>query len=60
MEQYSPGADPGFPRGGANSKGSANLLFGKFSQKFMKMKKIGKLGGHSNFYFVDPPLQPIP
>ena len=33
MEQYSLGVFPGCPREGANPKGSANLLFGQFSQK---------------------------
>ena len=41
--------DPGFPRGGANSRrGCANLLFCKFFAKiYRKMKDFGPRGGAS-------------
>ena len=51
-------ADPGFPRGGANPKeGCQPIIWPKFAENCMKMKKIGpRGGGHPKFYYVDPPL----
>ena len=43
-------ADPGFPRGAANSRGRcANLLFAKnFAETCMKMKEFGPKGGRAS------------
>ena len=57
--------DPGFPRGGANSKRGANLLIGQiflkviicpnFPKNCMKMKKI-RPKRRRKLYYADPPL----
>ena len=46
-------ADPGFPRGGANAKGGANLLFVK--KKFQKLhENWTERGGRPKLYYADP------
>ena len=43
--------DPGFPRG------CQPIIWPKFAENYMKMKKIGPRGGtRPKFYYVDPPL----
>ena len=51
-------AYPGFPIGGANSKGvDSNLLFGKyFCRKLHEMKKNGQRGAHVPSDFPYPEI----
>ena len=52
-------ADPGFPRGGVpypkGGRGHQSIIWPKFLENFMKMKKIG-MGAHSKYVSADPPL----
>ena len=55
---YNWAADPGFPRGTANPKGGANLLFDQISLKLHENKEgWAEREGRPKFYDVDLLLQ---
>ena len=47
LMEYTPVAEPGFPRGGgANSQGAPTYDFAKFSQKLHEIERIWAGGAH--------------